>query len=218
MNFLRRRSTEAETSAPHLLEGEDAQGSMAAAESQTRGHTPGKGRPTPKRRDAGGRRRGPAPPPPKTQREAIKLARRNRANRSERRKQAADQRARMKRGDDSALPTRDKGPVKAFVRDAVDARRHLMGLFLPLAGLVFLSLVLPIPQIQQYISVFCMAMMAAMILEGALLGRRVVKQARERFPKEQISGPGLGWYTFARASQLRKLRVPKPRVDVGASI
>src|SRR4051812_28160622 len=51
------------------------------------GGTAGRGRPTPKRRDAGGRRRGPAPAPPRTQREASKLARANRPDKEQRREQ-----------------------------------------------------------------------------------------------------------------------------------
>src|SRR5918998_6645113 len=41
----------------------------------TGGRTAGKGRPTPSRREAEGRRRGPAPPPPRTPREAVRRMR-----------------------------------------------------------------------------------------------------------------------------------------------
>jgi len=41
------------------------------------GRTAGKGRPTPKRRDAQAQHRGPAAPPPRTRREARALARQN---------------------------------------------------------------------------------------------------------------------------------------------
>jgi hypothetical protein len=216
VKFLRRRNSDdaVGTATSGTGDGAAADGTDAFG----RQHTPGKGRPTPKRRDAEGRRRGPAPPPPKTQREAQKLARQNRASRAERRQDASSRRARMLAGDERALMPRDRGPVKAFVRDFVDARRHLIGLFMPLAALVFVSLILPVPRLQSMVSLFCMAMLAAILLEGVLLGRRVIKAAREKFPKEQISGPSVGWYAFSRASQLRKLRVPKPRVKIGASV
>ncbi|HZZ50946.1 MAG TPA: DUF3043 domain-containing protein [Pseudonocardia sp.] len=216
MRFLRRGSVdEAETS---TSEAEATELSRSGGETAVRGHTPSKGRATPKRRDAEGRRRGPAPPPPKTQRESARLAKQNRAARAERRKDSADRRSRMMAGDQSALPARDRGPVKAYVRDVVDSRRHLTGLFMPLAGLVLLSVTMPLPHIQQIISYVCMALMLSMALEATLLGRRVVAQTRERFPKEDIKGPGLGWYVFARASQIRRLRVPKPRVQVGDQV
>jgi hypothetical protein len=124
----------------------------------------------------------------------------------------------MLAGDERALMPRDRGPVKAYVRDVVDSRRHLIGLFMPLAALVFVSLILPVPRLQSMVSLFCMAMLAAIVLEGVLLGRRVTRAAREKFPKEQVSGVAIGWYSFSRASQLRKLRVPKPRVKIGAEV
>jgi hypothetical protein len=219
VRFLRRGSVdEAETSTSEEVTAASDEASRSTDDSVGRGHTPGKGRPTPKRRDAEGRRRGPAPPPPKTQRESARLARQNRANRAERRKESADRRSRMLAGDQSALMARDRGPVKAYVRDVVDSRRHLVGLFMPLAGLVLLSVTMPLPQIQQIISYVCMALMLSMALEATLLGRRVVAKARERFPKEDIRGLSLGWYVFARASQIRRLRVPKPRVQIGDQV
>jgi hypothetical protein len=211
VRFLRRRS---DNEAASVV----SETSESAEDAAGRAHTAGKGRPTPKRRDAESKRRGPAPPPPKTQREAQKLARKNRASRDERRKDAADRRRRMMAGDERVLMPRDRGPVKAFVRDTVDSRRHLIGLFMPLAGLVFISLVLPFPQLQSMVSLFCMAMLAAILLEGVLLGRRITNAARDKFPKEQIGGLSLGWYAFSRASQIRKLRVPKPRVKIGDTI
>jgi hypothetical protein len=89
---------------------------------------------------------------------------------------------------------------------------------MPLALLVFVSLLVRNPVVQSYISIFTMAMVAVIAVEGVLLGRRVTRQARARFPKEHISPAALGWYAFSRASQLRKLRVPKPRVKIGASV
>ncbi|MCU1652157.1 MAG: hypothetical protein QOC67_3072 [Pseudonocardiales bacterium] len=213
VKFLRRRNSD---DAVGAATSED--GSETITDALGRRHTAGKGRPTPKRREAETKRRGPAPPPPKTQREAQKLARQNRASRAERRQDAAGRRARMLAGDERALMPRDRGPVKAYVRDVVDSRRHLIGLFMPLAALVFVSLIVPVPRLQSMVSLFCMAMLAAIVLEGVLLGRRVTRAAREKFPKEQVSGVAIGWYSFSRASQLRKLRVPKPRVKIGAEV
>jgi hypothetical protein len=183
------------------------------------GGTAGKGRPTPKRREAEGRRRGPAPEPPRTQREAAKLARANRPDKEERKQQrireAEQRRAGMARGDDRYLPVRDRGPVRAYVRDIVDSRPHLLGLFMPLALIVVLSVLVPVPAAQQYMSLFSLVMLIVMIAEGVWLGRAVAAKARERFPNEEVSGLSTGWYVFTRASQPRRLRMPKPRVDRG---
>ncbi|MGI8816063.1 MAG: DUF3043 domain-containing protein [Pseudonocardia sp.] len=216
MRFLRRRSAdEVDAVADGTAEsGESYPGSETGS-----GRTAGKGRPTPKRRDAEGRRRGPAPPPPRTQRESMKLAKQNRASREERRKASAERRGKMLAGDEKSLPARDRGPVKAYIRDMVDCRRHLMGLFMPLAGFIFLSLLLPsFPRVQNLLTLFSMTMILAMALEGVLLGRQVTKRARERFPKEEVGTLSTSFYAFTRASQLRRLRVPKPRVTYGAKV
>ena len=193
-----------------------------SVESHKRGYTPAKGRPTPKRKEAEGKRRGPVAPPPMTMREAMKrnreLRKSNPVSKEERRRAAKERQERMAAGDDRYLLPRDKGPVKAYVRDLVDSRRHFLGAFMPLAILVFIVLLVPYPVIQQYVTLLCMAALLAMAVEGYLNGRRIARLAREKFPKENISGRSLGWYAFVRASQLRRLRMPKPRVKVGEQV
>ncbi|MGB6161526.1 MAG: DUF3043 domain-containing protein [Pseudonocardiaceae bacterium] len=179
-----------------------------------RARNAGKGRPTPSRREAEGRKRGPAPPPPRTQREAL---RRMRGSKEQRRSAAAQRRERMVAGDEKYLLPRDQGPVKAYVRDLVDSRRHLAGVFMPLALLVLVVLLMP-PFVQQYVSTASMAMLLAIIVEGVLLGRTVKRRVRERFPTASESGASLGFYAMTRATQLRRLRVPKPRVGHGDPI
>jgi Protein of unknown function (DUF3043) len=187
----------------------------------TRNRTEAKGRPTPKRRDAQGKRRGPTPPPPRTQREATKYAKATKGpgvDRDQRRRDAAERRAGMAAGDDRYLLPRDRGPVRRFVRDLVDSRPHLMGLFMPLAVIVLLSLVVPIPAAQQYLSLFSLIALVAMVLEGVWLGTTVTRKARAEFPKEPVNALSTGWYAFTRASQLRRLRIPKPQVGRGAKV
>jgi hypothetical protein len=208
VRFLRRSAADAETP-----EATDA--TQGTAESN---RTAGKGRPTPKRRDAEAKRRGPAPPPPRTQREASRLARANRPDKDERRRAAVERRERMAAGDDKYLLPRDKGPVKAYIRDIVDSRAHLMGLFMPLAVIVLVSVVIPVPAAQQYLSLFTLIALSTMIIEGVTLGFQVTRKVRAKFPEEPISGLSVGWYAFTRASQLRRMRIPKPRVSRGANV
>ena len=215
MRFLRRNSTESTDS----LDESDVVDEESTA---GKAHTPAKGRPTPKRREAEGRRRGPVPPPPRTTREAIRRSRGNKEERKElaakRREIRAEQRQRMMAGEDQYLPAKERGPVKAYVRDLIDSRRHLTGLFMPLAIIVFIALLAPNRAVQSYTTLLCLLMLLAMILEGVLNGRRLASLARAKFPKENIRGGSLGWYAFIRASQIRKLRMPKPRVRPGDKI
>ena len=82
-----------------------------------------KNRPTPKRRDQEAARRRPLVP---TDRKAAK-----RHAREERRKAAALQHKAMLSGDEVHLPPRDRGPVRRFIRDYVDARWNLGEWLLP---------------------------------------------------------------------------------------
>lgn len=184
----------------------------------------GKGRPTPKRRDAEGKRRGPVAPAPMTAKEARARRKANKGSKedrkvaaSERRANAQERRARMLAGDDKYLLPRDKGPVRAYVRDIIDARRNLVGLFMPLA-LVLIMAMFVSPQLQAIITLAMLVMMVFMAGEGVYLGRLVNNRVRARFPDTPDGGFKLGWYAFVRASQIRKLRAPKPRVGPGDAI
>ncbi|TCP55087.1 DUF3043 family protein [Tamaricihabitans halophyticus] len=212
MKFLRRQSTEPEGSA---AEANDVDAEVADAADDDKRHTPSKGRPTPKRREAEARRRGPVAPPPRTTREAMKRSKATRPSKEERRQASAERRERMMAGDDRYLLPRDRGPIKAYVRDVVDSRRNLLGMFMPLAILVFISLLVPYPQVQQFATLLCTLMLLGMLLEGFFNGRRITQQVRAKFPKEEIKGRSIGWYAFVRASQVRRLRVPKPRLKPG---
>lgn len=186
--------------------------------------TLGKGRPTPKRRDAEARRRGPVAPAPMTSKEARARRKATRGSKEDRKVASAqrkadnaDRRARMLAGEEQFLLPRDRGPVKGYVRDVVDARRNLLGLFMPLALVLILTMFIG-QQAQAYVTLAMLVMMVFMVAEGFILGRIVNKRVRERFPDATESGWSLGWYSFVRASQLRKMRAPKPRVQAGESV
>jgi len=201
VRFLRGKSNPADgaTGHDHAVEVSAADTSQRAA---------GKGRPTPSRREAEGRKRGPVPPPPRTQREALK---RMRSSKQQRREASATRRQRMLAGDEKYLLPRDRGPDKAYVRDLVDSRRNVMGLFMPLALFILVTILVPSPVLQQFASILTTAMLLTMVAEGIVLGRQVNRRVREHFPDTRSSRFGLGIYAFTRATQVRRLRVPKPR-------
>ncbi len=186
-----------------------------------------KGRPTPKRNESQ-RRRGPVGPAPMTAKEARARRRTNRdgtkKTREERKSDAADRRAamadrreRMMAGEEKFLPARDKGPERRYVRDLVDSRRHLVGLFMPLAIVMILSLFLA-PNIQAVISLFMLIMVVLMMIEGFFMARRIFARVQERYPDVADSRFSLGWYAFVRASQLRRMRTPRPNVAPGDDV
>jgi hypothetical protein len=89
---------------------------------------------------------------------------------------------------------------------------------MPLAVLVLVATVQPLAIVALYAPVATMVIVAVMIVDGILLGRNVVNQVRERFPNATDSSFTLGWYAFSRGMQIRKLRLPKPRVKPGATV
>lgn len=217
VKFLRRGTASSESTDTAVSDETEDRESVVVGE-RVRSQTAGKGRPTPSRRDAEGKKRGPVAPAPKTQREAIKRARSLRGSKEDRRSASAERRKRMMAGDDAVLMPRDRGPARAYARDLVDGRRNLMGLFMPLAVVIFVTVIVPVPAVQTAGSLICLIMLVMMALEGVLLGRHVVSKVRAKFPNEQVGGLSYGWYAFTRATQIRKLRMPAPRVARGTPV
>ncbi|WP_448613214.1 DUF3043 domain-containing protein [Modestobacter sp. URMC 112] len=166
----------------------------------------GKGRPTPKRAEAQGRRPGPPPPPPTTRKEAYKRSREQQAaNRG-------SQRAAALAGDDSALPARDRGPARRLVRDVVDSRRNAGSAFLVVAGLVLVGYFIPSPAVQNYTVYVWFAFFLVIMADSFVLGRRIRRVLAERMPDHQERTRTLVWYGISRATMVRRWRFPKPRV------
>jgi hypothetical protein len=176
---------------------------------QRAGFTAAKGRPTPKRSEAEKRRRQPYTAPGDRKSAATQGKTRDRTERA-RRMEA------MRRGEAWALPRKDQGPVKALARDVVDSRRGISEYYL--YGIVVLILLLFIPALKGTIIVdlVILAVLLVIVGEGWLVSRRVLRLARERFPGE--STRGIGMYTALRGTQLRKMRVPAPRVQRGQKV
>jgi Protein of unknown function (DUF3043) len=170
----------------------------------------GKGRPTPKRSEAQGRRPGPPPPPPTTRKEAYRRQRENQAaGRSTARSAAAA-------GNEAYLPRRDQGPVKKLVRDIVDARRNVGSLFLVVAGVAVVGTIAPNLTLRSYASFLLMIFFLVFIVDSVLLSRRIKRAIAERLPKENPKGAA--WYGISRSTMIRRWRFPKPQVKIGADV
>lgn len=186
-----------------------------------------KGRPTPKRDAA--KRRGPVAPAPLTAAEARrrrkelrgpKLSKEERkADKTQRRAVMAERREKMMAGDDAYLLPRDKGPVRRFARDVVDSRRNVLGLFMPAAlALIFVMLAVPSIEVQRLLSPAMLVLVLIMIIDGFVVARKVNRLVDEKFPGNTESGWKLGFYAASRASQMRRMRAPRPQVERGAKV
>lgn len=186
--------------------------------------TPGKGRPTPKRRDAE-RKRAPMTAPPATRAEARARKKSLRASMSkeerkevsaERKRQRLDQREKMMSGDEKYMVARDRGPVRKMARDLVDSRRNFAGLFLPFA--IFLLVVLMVPNLAVIGNLVLLVFVLLVVIDSLYLGRMVNRRVRERYPETTDTGFRLGWYAFTRAMQLRMMRAPRPQYKPGDKV
>ncbi|WP_264065795.1 DUF3043 domain-containing protein [Mycolicibacterium komossense] len=185
-----------------------------------------KGRPTPKRSESA-RKRGPVAPAPMTSAEARarrkavagpKLSREEKKiERNERRASMNERRERMMAGEEAYLLPRDQGPLRRYVRDIVDARRNLLGLFMPFA-LLLIFVMLGVPQVQLFVSPAMLILMGLMAVDGILLARKVGNAVDVKFPNNTESRLKLGLYAAGRASQIRRMRAPKPQVNRGDTV
>ena len=125
------------------------------------------------------------------------------------------QRAAMMEGDESALPMRDKGPERRFVRNYVDSRRNL-GEYVFFAIIFFFVVSVIAGRNEQLAFLTEMVLVFLLIIvavDSVFLSRRMKAQVRERFPKS--STKGLTFYAVMRAMNFRKMRIPKPQVQRG---
>ncbi|GAA4230078.1 hypothetical protein GCM10022254_23990 [Actinomadura meridiana] len=169
----------------------------------------GKGRPTPKRRDAEKNRRQPITAPANRKEAYRKVRERQSTERTTARKG-------MAKGDERHMLKRDKGPVRKLARNYVDSRRTV-GSYLMYAmfAIVLLSM-LPIPVARLLVLFAPPLLLVAVFGEGLMLSRGIKKLAADRYPDEDASGVGL--YAAMRAMQIRRLRVPNPQVKIGEKL
>jgi len=171
----------------------------------------GKGRPTPKRSEAQGRRAGPPPPPPTTRKEAYKRMREQQAAKR------TESRQGMARGDEAYLPARDRGPVRKLVRDVVDSRRNVGSLFLVIAAVALIGTIVPSLLIRNYASFLLFGFFLLLVVDSVVLSRKIKRLVAARFPDTKQTR-GLTWYGISRSTMIRRWRFPKPEVPLGADV
>ncbi len=165
-----------------------------------------KGRPTPKRKEAQAATKVSSLAP------ASSKAEKKRAKESARAARLT-QRAAYLRGDENALPVRDRGPEKKFVRNYIDARRSIGEYFLPVIGFVLVLSLIPIGVFAVAGIVIMYSVLLFSVVDGFFLSRKIKAEVAKRFPEK--STKGLGLYGWLRSTQMRRMRAPKPQVKAG---
>jgi hypothetical protein len=166
-----------------------------------------KGRPTPKRSVAEAKRRQPitgsrAPAAARTPEDKAK-ARANRTTKYEA----------MKRGEAWALNPRDRGPTRALARDFVDSKRRISEYYMYVLVILLASIFLRNSSVTRIISPLVLVLVVVIVIDALLIRRSLTKLIAERLPGE--SARGLTMYAEMRALQIRRFRVPAPRVQPG---
>jgi len=165
-----------------------------------------KGKPTPKRKESEAKLKvsSLSPAASKEAKKALKAQARIRR---------LESRAAYMRGEESALPIKDKGPARRFVRNYVDERKSVTEYFLVFIMFILFLTVIPSPAVQLGAIALMYSAMIWVAIDGFLLSRRVKKLVAEKFPGEPTKG--LGLYGWMRSTQLRRLRAPAPQVGPG---
>jgi Protein of unknown function (DUF3043) len=174
----------------------------------------GKGRATPKRSEVERRRREPYTPPPADRKAAAAQRRERQGTERSRRMEA------MRKGEEWALPVKDRGQVKALARDYVDSRRIMVSEYILFAIFLLIIAVFIVghgKNSSSYVVLLIeIGIVAIIALESVYHGFRVSRLAKERFPGQ--STKGITWYVCKRAVKLRSSRIPPARVARGQAI
>lgn len=169
----------------------------------------GKGRPTPKRKISEAKRitSSLAPVVTKDQKRAAKEA--------SRQERVASRTAYL-RGEESALPARDRGPERRFVRNYVDSRRSIGEYFLPIIFVVLILTLIPKAAVQLGAIAVMYGVLLIAVIDGIFLSRKIRRLVSAKFPNAATKG--LGMYAWLRSTQMRRLRAPHPQAKVGDSV
>ena len=176
---------------------------------ETLGKAGGKGRPTPSRKEAEAAARARARTP-RTRKEQMAAQRAARGETSARMREA------MKTGDDRYLPSRDRGPVRRFIRDFVDSRFSFIELMVPI---LVISMILGYSGNMTMVragNTMLFATIMLIIIDAVFLRLRLRRELKRRFPDEPTKGTTL--YAVMRSMQMKFMRMPKAQVRIGQKL
>ena len=176
-----------------------------------------KGRPTPKRSEAErGRRQGitgtPARPGAKGGSARGSGGKGGKESREDRLRRTDA----MRRGEEWALPARDRGPVNALARDYVDSKRRISEYYMYVMIAVIIVLFVRAASVQLYAEPVALVLIVFVVVDAFFLRLGLKRLIEQRLPGQSVRGVGL--YAVFRALQIRRFRVPPPRVSPGAKV
>ena len=207
MRVFRRRSAGATDGTAQDSPGAQSPDGPADAKQPRSPAEAAKGRPTPKRSEAERKRRQPitgsrAPATPRTPEDKAK-ARSERSRRYEA----------MKAGEAWALNPRDRGPARALARDYIDSKRRISEYYMYLLVVLLVAVFVRNKTAATYISPLVLVLVVVILIDAQLIRYRLRRLVSERLPGE--STRGLTMYAVMRALQIRRFRIPAPRVGPG---
>lgn len=166
-----------------------------------------KGRPTPKRRESEAANRRPLVA------DTRSMSKEDKARRRAERAKARDG---MLRGDERYLGSRDRGPYKRYLRDAVDRRWNIGEILLPVMLLILAASLIRVPGVQIIMFLAAYGLIAFGLIDSVLLWRRTKAKATEVFGEEPPRSSAS--YVVLRAFQMRMSRVPRAAVPRGGEL
>lgn len=149
--------------------------------------------------------------PPRTRREKSAAMRKARAESSDKMRDA------LKTGDERYLPARDKGPVRRFVRDWIDAKFTLGEILIPVLIVAMVMGFVGSQQMAAMGSMLTLAILLMSIVNILLLRFSLRRELKRRFP-DDAPWKGVTYYAVMRSMQIRFLRLPKPQVKIGQQL
>jgi hypothetical protein len=174
-----------------------------------------KGRPTPKRSEAERNRRQPITGARPGARPGARTPRtpedKSRARSDRNRKYEA-----MRRGEEWALNPRDRGPARQLARDYVDSHRRISEYYMYVLVVLLVAVFLRNKSLQDIISPLVIVLVVIIVIDAQLIRRQLNRLIAQRLPGQ--SARGLTMYAVMRALQIRRFRVPSPRVRPGDTI
>lgn len=167
----------------------------------------GKGRPTPKRKEAEAANKRPLV---STDRKGA-----SRAQADDRKKQRNLEYQAMQTGDEKHMPLKDRGPQRRFIRDAVDARWNLGEFVLPIAVvLIVLQFAFQKTVLAEYAILALYLYIVLFSIDSWFLWRATKKRVKAKFG-DGAQLKGAPFYAVTRSLQIRRTRLPKPQVKRG---